>query len=448
MDITKNKQKWINELIELLKIPSISSQSEHKEDMRKAAKWVESKLEEIGFKASVLKTTFNPVVYAENLAAGIDKPTILIYGHYDVQAEGDLSEWASSPFIPEIRSNNIYARGTADDKGQLFTWIAAVETLLKEEKRLPVNIKFLIEGAEEEGSRGLDEFVADNTALLKADTCVISDSHSLSETQPLICYGLRGLTYMEMKVSALSSDVHSGIYGGNVINPLNVLAQMISKLKDENGKILIPGFYDNARKVSQEEQDELSLFPMSEDDIKKETGAKGIFGEKDFGIAARAGARPTLDVNGIWGGYQGEGAKTIIPGSAGAKISMRLVPFQSSHEIEEKFTKFVKLIAPNEVDVEVKALNHSEPVIFEKNNKFFKAAEEAFTEVFGTKPLYELSGGSIGVTVSFKNLLGLDSVLLGYGLPDDNLHGPNEKLSLSMFEKGIKTNIEFLKKLA
>lgn len=441
----QKKEVWLKELFELLEIPSLSADPAYNDQMDKAAAWLVSKLKGIGFEAKVLPSD-RPVVYGERLDAGEDKPTVLIYGHYDVQSPEPLNEWSSDPFKPEIRANNIYGRGTADDKGQLFTWIAAVEALL-DQGSLPVNVKFLIEGAEEVGSKGLDEFVADNKTLLKADICLLSDNHSLSETQPVITYGLRGLTYMEVHVKTLSFDVHSGIYGGNVLNAANVLAEMIAKLKDDNGKVLIPGFYDSVRKVDSTESKELEKYPFTEEEVMKETGAKKVFGEKGFSVQMRAGARPTLDVNGLWSGYTGAGPKTAIPAEAHAKISMRLVPGQTSKEIVEKFGDYVKSITPDGVEIDVVELHGAEPLLLDKNSKYFKAAEEAFEKVFGNGPLYELSGGSIGITVDFKNILGIDSVMMGYGLPDDGLHSPNEKMSLSMWEKGIRTNVEFLKLL-
>lgn len=441
-----NKEKVLKELFEFLSIPSISAQNKHKKDILRAAGWLQEKLQNLGFNAEILPTSGHPVVYAELLRTK-NKPTILIYGHYDVQSPDPLDEWISNPFEPEIRSNNIYARGATDDKGQLFTWITACEMLLKERKKLPLNIKFLIEGEEEVGSENLDKFINQNKGLLEADLCVISDSHCLSETQPVITYGLKGLVYMEIKVKTLAKDAHSGLYGGNVLNPVNVLSQIIAKLKDENHKILIPGFYDSVRKLSVKEKRELNKFPFTNKQVKEETGAKVVVGEKEFSVQERAGARPTLDVNGIWGGYQGEGPKTIIPAKAGAKISMRLAPNQNSLDIARKFENYVRKITPEGTILSIKTLSTAEPVLMNIKSKFFKTAESAYKKVFGKKPLYELSGGSIPVTATFKKDLGIDSILMGYGLPDDGLHSPNEKLSLSMFEKGIKTNIEFIKSI-
>lgn len=441
-----NKNKHLDNLFELLRIPTISAQSEHNKDMISACKWLENKLKQLGFDSRSLPTNGHPVVYAENLSAGKDKPTILIYGHYDVQDPGDLKQWTSDPFEPEIRSGNIYCRGVADDKGQLYTWIAATEEITSSGK-LPVNIKFLLEGEEEIGSVNIDNFVEANKSLLEADVCLISDSHCLSEEQPLIDYGLRGLVYVELKVKSFTRDVHSGMYGGNVYNPANVLALIISKLKNDEHKILIPGFYENVRELSVKEVDELAHSQFGTQEILEETGAKEIAGEQGFSVAARAGARPTLDINGIWGGYQGEGSKTIIPAEAGAKISMRIVPFQTSQEILEKFSSYVKGITPSGVDISIELLSTGEPILMNRESKYFEAAENAYKKVFGNKPVYELSGGSIPITATFKTLMDMDSVLMGYGLPDDGLHSPNEKMSLTMFEKGVKTNIEFLNSL-
>lgn len=435
------------DLFEFLSIPSISAQKRHAKDMLKTAKWLQNRLKKLGFTAKVLPTDGHPVVYGENLGAGLGKPTILVYGHYDVQSPDPLDDWKTEPFKPVIKKGNIYARGTADDKGQLYTWIAAIDELLKKDKKLPINVKFLVEGEEEVGSANLDKFVIKNKKLLSSDVCVISDSHALSENQPVIPYGLRGLTYTEISIKTLDADVHSGIYGGNVLNPANVLAHIISQLKDTNHKILIPGFYDKVRKLSTGEKKDLDKYPFHEKEVKEETGAQAVAGEKGFSVHARAGARPTLDVNGIWGGYQDEGPKTIIPAEAGAKISMRLVPYQDSRDIFKKFESYVRKVAPKGIKLEVKHLTYGEPIIMNRDSIFFQAAGKALKKTFGKAPVYELSGGSIPVTATLKTLLNMDSVLMGYGLPDDNLHSPNEKLSVKMFEKGIKTNIEFLKSL-
>lgn len=438
----------VSQLCELLTIPSISAQSDHMPDMQKGAEWLQKKLTQIGFTSTTFQTSGHPIIYAESPINSNSKPTILIYGHYDIQDPGDLSEWSSHPFKPEIRAGNIYARGVADDKGQLYTWIAAIEELKSQNKLPDISIKFVIEGEEEVGGSHLDEFIADNRALLTSDICVISDTHNLSEQKPLISYGLRGLVYTEITYTSLTHDVHSGIYGGNIINPAHALSVLISHFKNSKGEITIPGFYDEVRILTHDERAKLAQLPLSEDDIKKETGATYITGEKDFTLHERAGARPTLDINGIWSGYNGEGPKTIIPAKASAKISMRLVPYQTSTSIFEKFKNYVEALTPKGIDCTITLLSGGEPILIDTNSPFFRAAEKAYEKVFGKKPLYELSGGSIPVTATFKNVLSIDSILMGYGLPDDGLHSPNEKMSLTMFEKGIKTNCEFFKNIS
>jgi acetylornithine deacetylase/succinyl-diaminopimelate desuccinylase-like protein len=440
-----NSQKYLDELFELLSIPSVSAQKEHDGDIAKTCTWLKRRLETLHFTADILPTQGHPVVYAEHLKAGKDAPTVLIYGHYDVQSPDPLEEWSSKPFEPEIRSGNIYARGAADDKGQFYTWIAAISEL---GEKLPVNIKFLLEGEEEVGSVNLDNFLKENLSLLKADICVISDSHCISADTPVICYGVRGLTYMEVTVRTLSKDAHSGIYGGNVLNPANVLSSIISKLKDDSGKISIPGFYDDVRELSSTEREKLSHYPFTQKEIEEEVGATVVFGEQGFTTQERAGARPTLDVNGIWGGYTQEGPKTIIPATASAKISMRLVPNQSSADVAEKFTTYIKTLVPEGATIDITVLSTGEPAVMNISHPFFAVANAAYKKVFGNEPLYELSGGSIPITYTLKHLLEIDSLMMGYGLPDDGLHSPNEKLSVEMFEKGIATNIEFLTNIA
>ena len=358
-----------------------------------------------------------------------------------------MEEWRSEPFEPEIRDGNLYGRGVADDKGQFYTWVAALDLMKAQGLELPVNIKILVEGAEEEGSRGLAQFVQEHKELLAADVCVLSDTHCLSEDLPVITYGLRGLVYFEITVRTLRQDVHSGIYGGNVLNAAAELTKVLASLKNEDSKILIPGFYDKVRELGEEERVELAQFPFVNENILEETGATVVVGEKNHTIPERAGARPSLDIHGLWSGYQSEGTKTIIPAVAGAKVSMRLVPFQKPKDVANKFRAYLEGLTPDGANIEVKELSANEPVLMDRSSDYFRSAERAYLKVFGRKPLYELSGGSIGVTVDFKRILGIDSVMMGYGLPDDGLHGPNEKMSLKMFEKGIETNMEFLKSL-
>lgn len=444
--LNKHRDRFLNELKELLRIPSISAQSDHQTDIQKAADWLANKLREVGLDdVQVMPTGGHPVVYGQWLKAGKSKPTLLIYGHYDVQSADPLNEWISDPFEPEIRDGNLYGRGTADDKGQLFAHIAAVETILATQKSLPVNIKFLIEGEEEIGGVNLDSFVARNKALLGCDACVISDSHSLSPSRPLIPYGLRSIVYFEISLSAMDTDVHSGTYGGNIPNVALELAQLLGKLKDnKTQKVLILGFYDHVRKLSPQEKQELDGSYFNQQTVKSETGVKQVIGIAGLSVAARAGAMPTLDVNGMSSGYTGEGPKTIIPAKASAKVSMRLVPHQTVAEIRRKFEKYVSAITPKYVDIKVQFHTSGEPILMSRDSVYFQKAETALKKTFGNSPIYGLEAASIPITAVLKANLGVDSVLLSFGLPDDGLHAPNEKFSLDMFYKGIATSIEYL----
>lgn len=452
--------QYVSELIDWLKIPSISGEIKYRQDLDRAALWLVGRLHKLGFEAQTMETDFLPVVFGE-LKATSDKeqvtkkskkaPTVLIYGHYDVQAPEPLDEWHSKPFEPKIKNGNLYARGVADDKGQFYTWVAAIDEILegikKDKEDFPVNIKILCEGAEEEGSRGLSEFIRQHKQLLAADVCVVSDTHCLSPSQPVITYGLKGLYYTQLEIQTLAQDAHSGIYGGNVLNAATVLSQVIAQLKAKDHRVLIPGFYDPVRKLSAKETKDLATYPWKAANIKAEVGATVVAGEKNYSVAARAGARPTIDINGIWSGYQGEGSKTIIPAQAAAKISMRLVPFQNPAQVHTQLSDYLDTIVPKGATYTLNQLTSSEPVLIDRSSNYFKLAEQAYKSVFGQKPVYELSGGSIGVVADFKHILGIDTLLMGYGLPDDGLHSPNEKMSLEMFEKGIQTNSRFLKLL-
>ncbi|HSX39652.1 MAG TPA: dipeptidase, partial [Candidatus Saccharimonadales bacterium] len=421
----------------------------HNADTRKCAEWVKNKFEQAGLENSqILETGGQPIVYADYLHAE-GHPTVLVYGHYDVQSPDPLDEWKSAPFEPEVRDGKLYARGADDNKGQFFAHLKALELLIHTDKRLPVNVKFMVEGEEEIGGVHLDSFIESHLDLLKADVCLISDSHSLSVTQPLINYGLRGLVYTELTLSALDKDVHSGEFGGNVPNVAIELANIISKLKDPvTQKVLVDGFYDNVRQVSHEEMHQLEHSPFTERFVLEETGASRLIGEEGFLPPVRMGARPTLDVNGMSSGYILEGSKTIIPSKAMAKISLRIVPNQTSAEIAEKFTNFVRKIVPRYVNyIDVKILSTGEPILMDISSHFFKHAETVLEEVFGNKPVYDLSGGSIPVTATLKKLLGIDSILMGFGLPDDGLHSPNEKMDVEMFYKGIKSSTLFFRSL-
>lgn len=449
--LKQNKDRQLKELMEFLTIPSISAQSKHKADIGAAANWLATHLKKIGMEhAKVIKTKGHPIVYADHLKAKGKpaKTTVLIYGHYDVQSSDPLDQWNSEPFKPTVRNGNLYGRGTADDKGQLFTHLKALEAFLAVEGRLPVNVKFMFEGEEELGSAHLTDFVEKNKKMLSADICLISDSHMASPTQPLMEYGLRGIVYTQINLATMPRDAHSGTYGGNIPNPAIELANLITKFKDERTqKILIPGFYDDVRGLSIQERFDLRKSSITKKAIINETGVKRVMGETGFFEPERAGARPTLDINGMWSGYIDEGQKTIIPARASAKISMRLVPYQKSSDIAKKFTRYVKAMAPKYTDVDVEILSASEPILMQKDNKYFKVAEAALKEVFGSAPRYELQGGSIPVTATVKAVLGMDSVLMGFGLPDDGLHSPNEKLNLEMFYKGIECSVRFFQLL-
>ncbi len=447
--INENNNRFIEELVEFLKIPSISNNEENKSDIENCAKWLQNHIKSIGIEnVDVYNTPGHPIVYAEYLNAGKDKPTILIYGHYDVQPVDPIDLWSNQPFEPTIKDGKIYARGTTDDKGQLFIHIKSLETYLKNENSLPVNVKILIEGEEEIGSVNLNKFLKDNAELLKCNIVVISDTSMYAKGLPSICYGLRGLAYMQIDVNGPNRDLHSGSYGGAVDNPINALANIISRLKDDKGRILVDGFYDDVIPLSNEEREEFKRLPFNEENFKKELEIDGVFGEEGYTTTERLSARPTLDCNGIWGGFQGEGAKTVLPAKAGAKISMRLVPNQDPKKIAKLFIDYVNKIAPKSVKVKVSDLHGGKPSMTPIDTPAIKAAIIALKEGFGVDPVFMREGGSIPIVNSFKELLGADSVLLGFGLPDENAHSPDEHLDLDNFHKGILSITHYLKELS
>jgi len=447
--INGNKERYISELKHFLSYPSISTNPENKKDVHECAEYVKSHLEKTGFdNVAIYPTKGHPIVYADWLKAGSDKPTILIYGHYDVQPVDPVDLWTSPPFEAEIRGENIYARGSADDKGQVFIHFKALEAHLTQNKSLPVNIKLLIEGEEEIGSVHLEEFIRGHKDLLKCDVVVISDTAMYDKDIPAIGYALRGLCYMQVEVTGPNRDLHSGQFGGSVENPINALANMIAKLKDDKGKILIDGFYDDVLPLSENEKAEFKKLPFSDERYAKSLGVDKLFGEEGYSTLERIWARPTLDCNGIWGGFTGEGAKTVLPSKAFAKISMRLVPNQSPDKIEKLFTDYIKKIAPKNVKVKVSGLHHGKWAITPIDSKWIKAAFEALKQGFGKEPVFIREGGSIPIVVTFKELLGADTVLLGFGLPDENAHSPDEHLNLNNFQKGIITASIFYNELA
>lgn len=445
--ITENNERFLNELFDWLRIPSISADSNHKGDVRRAAEYLDQRLREAGFdNVEICETKGHPIVYGEKLI-NPSYPTVLVYGHYDVQPPDPLALWTTPPFEPQIRDGKIYARGSCDDKGQVYMHVKAFE-IMNRLNLLTCNVKIMVEGEEEVGSDNLATFVNDNRAKLSADVILISDTALISLEHPSITTGLRGLSYMEVEVAGPNRDLHSGVYGGAVANPVNVLCQMITSLHDEDGRITIPGFYDKVASLTPEERKALNAAPFDLDEYKRDLGIREVQGEKGYTTLERTGVRPTLDVNGIWGGYTGEGAKTVLPSKASAKISMRLVPHQDSSEITKLFTDHFNKIAPSTVSVKVTAHHGGEPAVTSTDSKPFKAAAAAFRDVFGKDPIPTRDGGSIPIVALFKKELGLDTVLMGFGFDTDAIHSPNEHYGVKNFTLGIETIVAFYKHFA
>jgi acetylornithine deacetylase/succinyl-diaminopimelate desuccinylase-like protein len=443
----KNKDRFLDELLELLRIPSVSARSEHKQDMVKCAEAVKQRLLEAGAdKAEVFQTAGHPVVYGEKI---IDpkKPTVLVYGHYDVQPPDPLNLWNSPPFEPVIKDGKIFARGSCDDKGQFYMHVKALETMVKT-NTLVTNIKFCIEGEEEVGSANLADFVTSHKDLLKADVILISDSAMLSLENPSIDIGVRGLSYIEVEVTGPNRDLHSGVYGGAVGNPITILAKMIASLHDENNHITIPGFYDDVVEATADERKKMAAVPYDEKEYKEDLGVKELWGEKGFSTNERTGIRPTVELNGIWGGYTGEGSKTVLPAKAFAKISARLVPNQDSHKMTDLLINHLKKIAPPYVTVDARPHHGGEPYMTPMDSKAYKAAAAAIKDTFGKEPIPVRGGGSIPICSLFEQELGIKIVFMGFGLDSDNLHSPNEKFNLENYYKGIETIPYFHKRFA
>ena len=436
--IEENKDRFIDELFGLLRIPSVSSKTEHKQDMQKAVEYLKKSLLDAGAdSAEIMPTDGHPVVYGEKI---IDpsKPVVMVYGHYDVQPAEPFELWHSPPFEPEIREEKIWARGADDDKGQLFMHVKAFEFMVKS-GTLPCNVKFMLEGEEEIGSPNLGKFCRENTEKLKSDVILVSDTSMIGRDVPSITTGLRGLSYLEVEVTGPNRDLHSGLYGGAVANPVNVLTKMIASLTDENNRITIPGFYDDVIEVSREEREEMAKAPFDEEQYKKEIDVVELSGESGYSAMERTGIRPSLDVNGIWGGYTGEGAKTILPSKAHAKISMRLVPNQQSAKIDELFVQHFKSLAPPSVKVSVRVLHGGEGYVSPVDHPAYRAASKAYEATFGKKPVPFRSGGSIPIISLFEKELDAKSILMGFGLESDAIHSPNENYPLWNFFKGIET---------
>lgn len=433
-----NKDRFLNEMLDLLRIPSVSAKSEHKADMQQCAEAVKKSLLEAGCdRAEVMPTGGHPAVYGEKI---IDpsKPTVLVYGHYDVQPPEPLELWHSGPFDPVIKDGKVFARGSADDKGQFYMHVKALEILTRTNS-MTTNIKFLIEGEEEVGSPNLGAFVAKHKDLLKADVILISDSSMLSMEHPSLDTGVRGLSYIQVEVTGPNRDLHSGTYGGAVANPITILAKMIASCHDENNHITIPGFYDDVVEASNEERDLINMAPYDEKEYRDELGVKELWGEKGFTTYERTGIRPTLEVNGIWGGYTGEGAKTVLPSKAYAKISARLVPNQSSDKITEILLNYFKSIAPKSVDVKAELHHGGEPYMTPIDSKGYQAAAKAIETTFGKAPIPVRGGGSIPICSILEKELGIKIIFMGFGLDNDNLHSPNEKYNIENYHKGIET---------
>jgi acetylornithine deacetylase/succinyl-diaminopimelate desuccinylase-like protein len=445
--IEENKGRFLEELFGLIRIPSISSLSEHKPDMYKAAEyWKKLLLSSGADKAEIFKTDGNPVVFGEKII-NPDLPTILVYSHMDVMPVDPIEKWESDPFEPEIRDGKIWARGADDDKGQAMMHAKAFELMVKT-RTLPCNVKFMIEGEEEVGSPNLGKWCQTNKDMLKADIIVVSDTSMIAPDKPSITTGLRGLAYWQVEVTGPSRDLHSGLFGGSVANPINVLCKMINQMVDEKGKITIPGFYDDVMEVSSEERELLAKAPFNVEEYKKAIDVEELSGEEGYSPTERTGIRPSFDVCGIWGGYTGEGAKTVLPSKAFAKISSRLVPNQDYNKITELFKNHFESIAPKTVKVEVTSLHGGQGYVCPIDVPAYKAAEKAYLDVYGKRPVPVRSGGSIPIISTFEEILGIKTVLMGFGLESDAIHSPNENFPLEQFFNGIRTIPLFYKYFA
>jgi acetylornithine deacetylase/succinyl-diaminopimelate desuccinylase-like protein len=440
----QEQNKTLDTLFEFLRFPSVSTDPNRKEDMVNTAEWLAHLLDQIGMTRSQLfPTNGHPIVYSEYKCENLDAPTVLIYGHYDVQPADPLELWQSDPFNPEIRGENLFGRGSSDMKGQVIATIKAVEAILKM-GHAPVNIKFILEGEEEIGSPNLDPFLKGHKDLLACDIALNPDTGMIGADTPTITYALRGLAYFELRVYGPGHDLHSGLFGGIIHNPAQALAEIIAGLHSKDGSITLPNFYKRVRQLSKEERDELARLPMSDDYYLEQTGSPAIYGETGYTSVERIGARPTLDVNGLYAGFTGKGSKTVIPSWAMAKISMRLVPDQDPDEVYHQLIQYLNENAPQTIRWEVEKMAGSPASISDIHHPATLALAKAFEQVWGSRPLYKRDGGSVPVVGSMQSYLGVESVLTGFGLPDDNIHAPNEKLHLPTFYKGIDTLINFL----
>lgn len=445
--ISQNIKRFDNTLVEFLQIPSVSAQPEHKKDIRAACEFLRNYLSRIGFSPRIIETPGHPILYAEHLKAG-GKPTALIYGHYDVQPVDPIHLWDSPPFIPVIKDGIVYARGAADDKGQLMAHVHALETFMHNGGELPINVKLVFEGEEEIASLHLDEFIEKNQEMLKSDLAIISDTAQFGKDMPALTYGLRGIAPCEVKVIGPNRDLHSGSYGGAVANPITVLCSMIAKLHDNDNRIAVDGFYDDVMPIQDWEREEFAKLPFDEMAYKRDLEVNELLGEKGYTTLERKWARPTLDCNGIFGGYMGEGQKTVLPSWAGCKITMRLVPKMDPVKVCDLLEAYLKQIAPPSVRVEVTKVSGAPAAIVSRDNPIMQAAEKALEYGFGRKPFWIREGGSIPTVNTFKELLGVDTILLGLCQPDCNAHSPNEFFGLDDFHRGIRSAVVLYKELS
>ncbi len=434
-----NRQAFEDDLCQLLAIPSVSADGQFADGVRQAAQWMSDHFQKLGLRTETIQTDRHPIVYAESDPVP-GAPTLLVYGHYDVQPPDPLDEWLSPPFEPTKRDGNVYARGATDDKGQMLTHLKSAEAWIKTAGSLPVQLKYVIEGEEEVGSESLYKFLAENHERLKCDAVVISDCSQFGPGQPAITYGLRGIAYYELRVTGPKQDLHSGTFGGAVINPANVLAKILAALVDDRGKIQIPGFYDDVIPLSDRERRQFAALPFDEASFMNQLGVRGVSGEESYSTLERRWARPTCDINGLWSGYQGEGAKTVLPAKAGAKVSFRLVPDQDPAKVTAAFRTMLSGMIPTGVQCELIDLHGAQGAVVSLDSPFVNAAARAIERGFGRSPVFIREGGSIPIVNALKEQLGVDSLLLGWGLDDDNTHSPNEKFCLADFHRGIKSS--------
>jgi acetylornithine deacetylase/succinyl-diaminopimelate desuccinylase-like protein len=441
--------EYLDELSDFLRLPSVSTQPAHTSDVAATAAWLAGKLRDAGLEnVQILETAGHPLVYGDWLHAGPEAPTLLVYGHYDVQPVEPLELWETPPFDPTLKGDHLFARGASDDKGQVFTHVKAVEAYLKTDGSLPLNVKFIIEGEEEIGSPNLANFIPGHHDLLAADALLVSDTAILNPEQPALVYSLRGMCYILMDITGADHDLHSGSFGGGINNPINVLGHLIARLKDENGRVLIPGFYDRVRPLPEDERALLAEFPLDATAWLREAGAPAVWGEPEYTLVERLGARPTLDVNGIVGGYTGPGRKTVLPSTVHAKISMRLVPDQDPAEIGDLFRRYVESLLPSSVTAKIEVAGMGQPAVVDYRSAACQAAAAAYEAAFGRWPVYMREGGSIPIVSQFQQEMKMQPILMGFGLPGDRLHSPNERFYLPNFYRGIDASIHFLAQYA